>query len=95
MRRQLPDKGPAADEMLIVDQRRRMMHEELGRLDPIWREVLLLRDVEGLSYDEIGGVLEVAPGTVKSRIHRARSELKTRLTRRMLGESRRAGEGVV
>jgi RNA polymerase sigma-70 factor (ECF subfamily) len=81
--------------MLIGDQRRRMMHEELGRLDPIWREVLLLRDVEGLSYDEIGGALEVAPGTVKSRIHRARSELKTRITRRMLGEKRRAGEGAV
>jgi len=95
LRRELPDKGPSADEMLVVDERRRMMREELRKLEPIWREVLLLRDVEGLSYDEIGDALEVAPGTVKSRIHRARSELKTRMTRRLLGESRRLAEGAI
>ena len=89
-RRDLPDQGPGAEEMLVTDERRQMMHEELGRLDPIWREVLLLRDVEGMSYDDIGASLDVAPGTVKSRIHRARSELKNRITRRMLGEGRRA-----
>lgn len=95
VRRQLPDSGPGADEMLVADERRRMMHEELALLDPLWREVLLLRDVEGLSYDEVADALEVAAGTVKSRIHRARTELKTRITRRMLGEARRTGEGAV
>ncbi len=95
MRRQLPDSGPGADEMLVADERRKIMHEELALLDPLWREVLLLRDVEGMSYDEVADALEVAPGTVKSRIHRARTELKTRITRRMLGEARRTGEGAV
>ena len=95
MRRQLPDSGPGADEMLVADERRKMMHEELALLDPLWREVLLLRDVEGMSYDEVADALEVAPGTVKSRIHRARTELKARITRRMLGESRKRGEGAV
>jgi RNA polymerase sigma-70 factor (ECF subfamily) len=95
MRRQLPDSGPGADEMLVADERRKMMHEELAQLDPLWREVLLLRDVEGLSYDEVADALEVAAGTVKSRIHRARTELKTRITRRRLSESRRTGEGAV
>jgi len=95
MRRQLADSGQGADAMLVENERRQMMHEELARLDPIWREVLLLRDVEGMSYDEVASALEVAPGTVKSRIHRARTELKDRITRRMLGEARRTGEGTV
>jgi RNA polymerase sigma-70 factor (ECF subfamily) len=81
--------------MLVADERRKMMHEELAQLDPLWREVLLLRDVEGMSYDEVADALEVAPGTVKSRIHRARTELKGRITRRLLGEARTRGEGAV
>jgi RNA polymerase sigma-70 factor (ECF subfamily) len=95
MRRQLADSGQSADAMLVANERRQMMHEELARLDPLWREVLLLRDVEGMSYDEVASALEVATGTVKSRIHRARTELKDRITRRMLGEARRPGEGTV
>jgi RNA polymerase sigma-70 factor, ECF subfamily len=48
----------------------------LQDIDPEFREVLVLRDVEGLSYEEIGELLGVPPGTLKSRLHRARTELK-------------------
>jgi len=43
------------------------------------RQVVLLRDMEGLAYEEIADVLEVPVGTVKSRLHRARGELKVKL----------------
>lgn len=86
--RQLADDRPDAEDDLLVRERLTIMKEELARLDPIWKEILVLRDVEGLSYDEIGQTLELAPGTVKSRIHRARGELKTRLARRLKGDER-------
>lgn len=87
-RRELADDAPDAEDELLKNERLVLMKSELARLDPIWKEILVLRDVEGLSYEEIGEMLELAPGTVKSRIHRARKELKVRLGRRLKGDSR-------
>lgn len=47
----------------------------LGRLSVEHREILLLRDIEDLSYDDIAQVLNISLGTVKSRIARARAGL--------------------
>ncbi len=87
-KRQLADDRPDAEDNLLTSERLKIMREELDRLDPIWKEILVLRDVEGLSYDEIGQTLDLAAGTVKSRIHRARGELKARLGRRLKGDER-------
>lgn len=51
----------------------------IAALDPHYRDALVLRDVEGMDYADIAAILEVPVGTVKSRIHRARSELQRRL----------------
>lgn len=88
-KRQLADDRPDAEDDLLRHQRLELVQEELGRLDPLWREILVLRDVEGLSYEEIGGALELSPGTVKSRIFRARAQLRERIERRLLADSRR------
>lgn len=50
----------------------RAMHD----LDDDQRVVIVLRDVEGLDYREIGEILEIPPGTVKSRLHRARMAIR-------------------
>lgn len=56
-----------------------IVQRELAALDPEHRIVLVLRDIEGLSYGEIVDVTGLAEGTVKSRLHRARVALKARL----------------
>ncbi|MDQ7780219.1 MAG: sigma-70 family RNA polymerase sigma factor [Planctomycetota bacterium] len=49
-------------------------------LDPESRAVVVLRDIDGKSYEEIADMLDLPIGTVRSRLHRARMELKSRLT---------------
>jgi RNA polymerase sigma-70 factor (ECF subfamily) len=56
------------------------VHRALEGLPAEWREALLLREVEGLSYDEIGEVLACPIGTVRSRLARARASLLERLS---------------
>jgi len=59
------------------------MHQQIERaldaLDPDHRAVIVLRDIEGFDYAEIAGILDVAVGTVKSRLHRARAALRDEL----------------
>ena len=55
----------------------RAVQQALDRLTPEHREVLLLRQMQGLSYQEIGAALSLEEGTVKSRISRAKRQLRT------------------
>ena len=61
----------------------------LHLLDDEQRAVVVLRDIEGLDYHEIGSILDIPPGTVKSRLHRARMALREAL----LGQSSREATG--
>lgn len=63
----------------------------LADLDDEAREVVLLRDAEQLSYDDIATILDVPVGTVRSRLHRARADLHRRLAP-VLGATRTASE---
>jgi RNA polymerase sigma-70 factor (ECF subfamily) len=53
--------------------------QALTQLDPEAREILMLREVEDLSYEDMAEVLDVAVGTIRSRLHRARRELRRRM----------------
>ncbi len=62
-------------EQLEVSERRDRLMLKISLLSPQHRAVLALRDLEGLSYDEIAQVTETPLGSVKGRLHRARGEL--------------------
>ena len=61
------------------------VQECIGFLDGEAREVVVLRDIQGFSYEEIGVMLKLPEGTVKSRLFRARNALRDRLVR-VLGD---------
>jgi len=64
------------DEMMAGKQVEHIVQTAILELEPTFRECLVLRDVEDLSYEEIGAITGLPEGTVKSRIHRARAQLK-------------------
>ena len=71
-------RGAGVSGSTAVDQRLDLA-TVLPGLAAEYREIFLLREVQGLSYAEIGKALGIPPGTVDSRLHRARSELRKRL----------------
>ncbi|MBK9519199.1 MAG: sigma-70 family RNA polymerase sigma factor [Anaeromyxobacter sp.] len=70
--RQLADPARGADESLAGRQIEVALEQAIGALDPMYREVLVLRDVEGLSAPEVAEVMGLSVEAVKSRLHRAR-----------------------
>jgi len=62
-----------------VQERRRRVRLAISELEENFRHPLVLRDIEGMNYEQIAEVLHLPPGTVKSRIHRARLELRDKL----------------
>jgi RNA polymerase sigma-70 factor (ECF subfamily) len=75
----LPDGAPRADALLERADLVRIVQAEMAHLTEEHRMVLILRDIQGLSYEEIARTLGVELGTVRSRLHRARMEMKARL----------------
>lgn len=75
--------GPGADSLTHKTEAGELLQAALEQLDPDQRRIIVLRDVEDLSYEEIADILELPKGTVKSRLHRARHELARRLGRNL------------
>jgi RNA polymerase sigma-70 factor (ECF subfamily) len=63
------------DDAVHARTERELVHKAIAMLDEDQRSLVVLRDVEGLSYEEIMEITELAEGTVKSRLHRAREKL--------------------
>jgi RNA polymerase sigma-70 factor (ECF subfamily) len=76
----LADQAPRADALLERADLARIVQAELRNLTEEHRIILILRDIQGLSYEEIAETLRLELGTVRSRLHRARMEMKARLT---------------
>ena len=71
--RSLPDKD------LIDDEKERVIAKAIATLPPKYRVPVILRDIEGRTYEEIASILDLGLGTTKSRISRARALLKEKL----------------
>ena len=75
----LADPQETAYERVLRQERMRVIGKALAQVKESFRIAVVLRDIEGLSYEEIAEVLQVSIGTVKSRILRGREALKQKL----------------
>jgi len=77
----LPDPRPGPEAQALAGQRLRLIEAALATLSEDHRAIVLLRDLSGLSYEDIAASLDVPIGTVRSRLARARLLLQTELLR--------------
>ncbi len=77
----LSDAAPRPDAVLERSELEAALQRAIAELPEERRIVVVLCDLEGLSYEEIAQVLELPLGTVRSRLHRARTDLKNKLER--------------
>lgn len=73
------DAGATAETGILREEQARVVHRALGQLDEEFRQVLVLRELEGCTYDQISQILEIPVGTVRSRLYRARIQLRDHL----------------
>ena len=72
----LPDGTPGPEERMLHEEKQRILAEAMQALPEDYREILVLRVVNDLPYDRIAEILDLQLGTVKSRLARARLQLK-------------------
>jgi RNA polymerase sigma-70 factor, ECF subfamily len=73
---EIPDEADRPDDVVERRDLRGLMERCIAQLPPKYRTIIVLRDVEGLSYEEIAQILKLPEGTVKSRMNRARLRFK-------------------
>lgn len=70
---------PDPEQGAILHERERALRKAVTSLRRVYREAVILRDIEGLAYEEIATALDISVGTVKSRLARGRQELRRKL----------------
>jgi RNA polymerase sigma-70 factor (ECF subfamily) len=75
------DRGPGPQQRAEASEIGRRIEGELASMSELDRAVIVLREVQGMPYDEIAETLGVPLGTLKARLHRARDRLRDRLCR--------------
>jgi RNA polymerase sigma-70 factor (ECF subfamily) len=91
----LPEMGPQTLELLENEELKRALRQALDELHEDFRIPIILCDMEGLAYDEIAQIVSRPVGTVRSRIHRGRLQLRARLGHFCNPESSRQREEAV
>jgi RNA polymerase sigma-70 factor (ECF subfamily) len=88
----LPDDQAAPDKRVMENMVDRHLQEGLDEMNPEFRMAVLLADVEGMAYEEIAEVMQTSVGTVRSRIHRGRKQLRSFLLKVAPGMYRRMAD---
>jgi len=78
-RLEFPDSGPSPDDRIQKQEQAIQINQALDRLSHEHRAILILREMDELDYDAISEILDLPIGTVRSRLHRARSRLRENL----------------
>jgi RNA polymerase sigma-70 factor (ECF subfamily) len=78
----IPDSAPNPLERALSNEYREAIHEALQHLSPEFRVAVVLADLEGYSYEEIAEITKTSIGTVRSRIHRGRKQLRDQIKKR-------------
>jgi RNA polymerase sigma-70 factor, ECF subfamily len=73
------DNGRNPETDALAHERERALRKALGSLKRVYREAVVMRDIEGFAYEEIAVALDISVGTVKSRLARGRQELRRKL----------------
>jgi RNA polymerase sigma-70 factor (ECF subfamily) len=92
--RDVPDARFAPSHSIENEELRARLHEALLSLPDNYRTAIVLRDIEGLSYDEIARITDSSLEAIKSRLFRARGLLREMLAPYLFGESERSKPGV-
>ena len=91
----LASAAPNPEEVWISTSRQRLVHRAMQRLSDINREIIVLKDIQGLPLEDIAGMLDLPLGTVKSRSSRARVELAQAIVDLESGPGGGIGQGAV
>jgi RNA polymerase sigma-70 factor, ECF subfamily len=83
LREAIADSGQSPFDAALDREQRALVQAALERINPVFREAVVLRDIMDLSYEEIAEVLNLSLGTVKSRILRGRESLREELAERL------------
>jgi len=78
-----PDPGPSPFDFALDRETHLLIERALEEISPVFRTAVVLRDIEGLGYEEIADILQISLGTVKSRILRGREALRRVLSERL------------
>jgi RNA polymerase sigma-70 factor (ECF subfamily) len=76
---ELPDMDSSPDRMMLHEALDEPVQKALSSMTPEFRMAVLLADVEGMAYEEIAEVMKTSVGTVRSRIHRGRKQIRKHL----------------
>ena len=75
----MPSNDPELDQEIQTDIVNKIIRDAVDQLSEKFKIVIVLRDIQGLSYEDISEIINVPIGTVKSRINRARLQLQVEL----------------
>ncbi len=77
---EIKDKNSSTDEPVLKNELNDIIMSRIDELDEKFKEIVLLRDIDEMSYEEIAALLQIPTGTVKSRLNRARLNLRDALS---------------